>query len=143
MGSPVSVTVANLIMEDVEERAISMFHPSPTFCQQYVDDTCTAVSSDRVQDLLAHLNATEPSIQFMVEVESEGSPPFLDVHLHHETDGSISMTMYRKDTHTDQYLRFSLHHPLAHKLAVVKTLHYRAGFISSTEASCREEERHI
>ena len=43
MGSPVSVTVANLVMEDMEARALSMFTPPPLFWKRYVDDTCCAL----------------------------------------------------------------------------------------------------
>ena len=73
----------------------------------------------------------EPSIQFTVEVESEGKLPFLDVLLQWDPGGSISTTVYRKATHTDRYLNFKSHHPLAHKLAVVKMLHSRVGAICS------------
>ena len=31
IGSPVSVVVANFVMEDAEQRALSMFHSSPRF----------------------------------------------------------------------------------------------------------------
>ena len=34
--------------------------------------------------------------------------------------------------HTDRYLDFSSHHPLAHKIAVVRTLHTRAESINSS-----------
>ena len=43
MGSPVSVVVANLVMEDVEQEALSTFHTPPRFWRRYVDDTCTAL----------------------------------------------------------------------------------------------------
>ena len=43
MGSPVSVTVANLVIEDVEDRAISSYHTAVPFWNRYVDDTCTAI----------------------------------------------------------------------------------------------------
>ena len=41
MGSPVSVIVANLVMEDIEDRALSSFYAPPRFWRRYVDDTCT------------------------------------------------------------------------------------------------------
>ena len=78
-----------------------------------------------------------------MEVESNGRLPFLDVLLEHEEDGSISTTVYRKPTHTDRYLDFSSHHPLAHKIAVVKTLHGRAEAISSSVVHKDSEIRHV
>ena len=96
-----------------------------------------------MQEFLTHLNGVEPSIQFTVEVESEGKLSFLDVLLQRDPDGSISTTVYRKATHTDRYLDFMSHHPLAHKLAVVKTLHSRAGAICSDVTAKDQETWHI
>ena len=73
------------------------------FWKRYVDDTCAALPASRVQEFLSHLNGVEPSIQFMVEVESEGKLPFLDVLLQRDPDGSISTTVSTtKATHTDR-----------------------------------------
>ena len=52
-------------------------------------------------------------------------------------------TVYRKPTHTDRYLDFSSHHPLAHKIAVVKTLRGRAEAISSSVVHKDDEVRHV
>ena len=106
MGSPVSVSVANLVMEDVEDRALESFDVHLAFWKRYVDDTCTAVPSGKVQHLLQHLNSIESTftIQFTVEMESEGILLFLDVKLHHKPDGSVSTSVYRKATHTHKYL---------------------------------------
>ena len=71
------------------------------------------------------------SIQFTVEKEENRCLPFLDSLLTHESDGSISTSVYRKKTHTDQYLQFSSHHPLAHKKSVITTLFHRATALSS------------
>ena len=44
MGSPVSVVVANLVMKDVEQKALFTFHPPPHFWRRHVDDMYTASS---------------------------------------------------------------------------------------------------
>ena len=66
MGSPVSVPVANLI-EDVKKRVLSTFDVQLPFWKRYIDDACTAVPEDRVQDLLQPLNSIEASINFTAE----------------------------------------------------------------------------
>ena len=43
MGSPVSVVVTNLVMEDVDEGALSRFRSPLRFWKRYVDDVFTAV----------------------------------------------------------------------------------------------------
>ena len=55
MGSPLLVTVANLIMEDVEERVLATF-PIPTmFWKRYVDDMCVAMRQNHIQQISKHL----------------------------------------------------------------------------------------
>ena len=143
MGSPVSVTIANLVMEEVEERALTTAEAPPRFWKRYVDDTCTALPSHQIHGFLNHLSSVEPSIQFTVKIESNGKLPFLDVLLEHEADGLISTTVYRKPTHKDQYLDFSSHPPLTHKITVVKTLHGRSEAISSSVPHEDSKIRHI
>ncbi|XP_066288338.1 uncharacterized protein [Branchiostoma lanceolatum] len=48
-----------------------------------------------------------------------------------EKGGNLQFEVYRKPTHTDQYLAFDSHHPLEHKLAVIKT---QDNVITSDEA---------
>jgi len=49
----------------------------------------------------------------------------------------------RKKTHTDQYLNFMFHHPLNHKLGVIRTLFHRCDNVVIEEKDCRQEEEHI
>ena len=73
MGSPVSVVVANLIMEDVEQRALVTFPgEKPRFWKRYVDDTFTAIRPSLLQEFHDHLNSIVGSIQFTYEVEENG-----------------------------------------------------------------------
>ena len=126
MGSPVSVTVANLVMEDVERRALTTVDVHPKFWKRYVDDTCTALPVNRCQVFLEHLTSVEPIIQFTFKKESEGKLPFLNVHLEHHRDGSISTSVYRKPTHTNKYLPTTPWH-----IRLQLYAHYSIGLVPS------------
>ena len=47
MGSLVSVIIANLVMENVEEGAMSTFLNPPKFWRGYVDDTFVIIKKNR------------------------------------------------------------------------------------------------
>ena len=76
MGSPISVTVADLVMEDIEERALTSFPSRPLFWKRYVDDTCTALRPDQLEAFHKHLNSIEPSINFTYKWRKIESCPF-------------------------------------------------------------------
>ena len=67
MGSPVSAVIANLVMEDVEQRA----PVNPSFWKRFADDVISAVSENEIDVLLQHLNSIEPPIQFTIECETD------------------------------------------------------------------------
>ena len=100
MGSPVLVTVANRVMEDIDERALSTCpHPSP-FWKWYVDDTFTALPKDQVDWFMDHHNTVEPTIKFTMEKESKGSLSFLDTLVTHHEDGPCPHQCTEKKTQT-------------------------------------------
>jgi len=51
--------------------------------------------------------------------------------------------LQKENTHTDQYLNFALHHPLQHKLSVVRTLLDRCSKVVSEEQDRVTQEAHI
>ena len=57
MGSPVSAVIANLHMEEFEERAIATATYKPKIWKQYVDVTFTVLRKDYVDGFLQHLNS--------------------------------------------------------------------------------------
>ena len=57
----------------------------------------------------------------------------------------VKFKVYRKATHTDQYLHFNSHHPLHQNLGIVRTLMDRSENIVTTEEfeDKKEEIEHV
>ena len=53
----------------------------------------------------------QPSIRFTMETEKDNKLAFLDTAVLREPDGRLTTSVYRKPTHTDQYLAYDSHHP--------------------------------
>jgi hypothetical protein len=81
------------------------------------------------------------NIEFTVEKQSdEGSLSFLDILVKKQTDGQLTTSVYRKPTHTNQYLNWNSHHPLHQKVGTIRTLAHRASVISG-DAQSKKSER--
>ncbi|CAH1233754.1 MOXD1 [Branchiostoma lanceolatum] len=94
----------------------------------------------------AHQNQAvyvDDNIKFTQESCQNNMLPFLDTKTIIEKDGNLQFEVYRKPTHTDQYLAFDSHHPLEHKLAVIKTLFHRADNVITSDEAKTEEHRHL
>jgi len=63
--------------------------------------------------------------------------------INRQSDKTVKIQVYRKPTHTDQYLHFQSHHPIHHKSGVVRTLMDRKDTLVSTEDDKDREELHI
>ena len=127
MGSPVLVTVANLVNQ---EPGLIHLYSSPTFLEMlhqrhvHSDPLLSGHTIPRSLGVNKHIRLT-------LEMKEDNSLPFLDVLLHHR-DRSIHTTLYRKPTHTDCYLDLDFsHHPLEHERSVVTTLFSHANSLMS------------
>ena len=147
MGSPCSAIIANIFMEWLETEAIATapMDCKPKLRRRYVDDVLEVIKKGTTQQLTDHLNTVDPTnnIKFTHEEEENNQIPFLDTLIIRKTDGSVKLLIYRKKTHTDQYLNFSSQHPLHQKLGVIRTLLDRMECIVTEEADKLEEERKI
>ena len=81
MGSPVSMVVPNLVMEDIETDSFVYLPHTHLFWRRNVDDTCTALPQDLVDSFHQHLNWVGPNIQFTVQKVKDGQLPYLDILL--------------------------------------------------------------
>ena len=144
IGSPVSLIVANLYMEYLEQKALSTVPNPPRFWHRFVDDTFVIHKEANKQGFLQHINSVDPAIRFTVEDNKEdGFIPFLDTSVKPEADGTLSVTVYRKTTHTDQYLQWDSHHHLSAKFTVIHTLFHRVSTVYSKPELLQQEKDHL
>ena len=102
------------------------------------------IEADKKQGFLNHINSVDPFIHFTTEdARTDGSIPFLDTIVMPQSDGSLLTSVYRKPTHTDQYLQWNSHHHLSAKFSVINTLKHRAKTVCSNPHLLQEEEDHF
>ena len=143
IGSPVSPIVTNLYMEYFEQKAI-ITAPTPRFWCRYVDNTFDIHKEIHKQAFLKHINSVDPAIQFTVETNKEdGAIPFLDTIVKSEVDGILSITVYRKPTHTNQYLQWDSHHHLSAIFSVIHTFSHRAQTVCSNPELLHKDKAHL
>ena len=127
LWTPVNCIVANLYHGVFWKGSpLHCLHPSRHWFR-FVDDTFVIQQESHKQLLLDHINNIDPAIMFTVEGNQEnGTISFLDTLVKPEANNSLSISVYRKSSHTDQYLQWDSHHNLATKYSVIGTLAHKA-----------------
>jgi hypothetical protein len=135
MGSPLSPAIANLFMEDFEERALELAPLCPKLFFRCVDDTCIVWPHglESLMQFLEHMNNVHPNIKFTMETENDNRLPFLDILIERRAGRSLGHSVYRKPTHTDLFLSGRSHHHPAQKNGVLRTLIHRVKAVSDAE----------
>ena len=99
-----------------------------------VDDTFIIQQEKHSQQLLQHIKSQDPHIQFTTEeLNQEGALPFLDTLVSPGPNNTLVTTVYRKPTHTNQYLHWDSSHFITAKNSVFNTLAFRAKVVSSDQ----------
>ena len=78
MGSPVSVVVAEIVMQNIEEQDLGTYSETLPLWLRYLDDTITAAHENKIDEFHEHANEQNTNIQFTKEIEENGKIPFLD-----------------------------------------------------------------
>ena len=106
--------------------------------------TTPSRSSKRsVESFLIHLNSQHERINFTTELQENRRLAFLDTLTHVLPDGSTKTNIYRKATHTDQYLDFTSNHHIKQKIGIITTFEHRAQELITTEEDKKEEMKHV
>lgn len=124
MGNPLSPFMCNLFMLKLENllRKEEIF---PRVWKRYVDDVFAIVKRDKLADALNLINSICSHIQFTHEIETNGQIAFLDLLITRDIDGTLSIDIYRKPTHTDRYITNDSFHHHSHKHAAFNSMIYR------------------
>ena len=86
----------------------------------------------------------DDNIKFTAEsTNADGSIPFLDTLVTPQSGGSLQTKVYRKPTHTNQYLQWDSHHAISNKYSVISSLLHRTKDICSSQDLLEEEQIHI
>ena len=64
MASPVSVVVAEIVVQNIKDQALETYSETLLFWLRYVDDTITAVHKNKIDEFYEDLNKQNASIQF-------------------------------------------------------------------------------
>ena len=143
MGGPTSAIVSEIYMQALEMTAITTADHPPKIWERHVDDVFSVIQRTYLQELLHHINSLHPQTQFIKEQEQDSILPFLDTLLQRNPDKTISVKVYRKATHTNQYLNYTSHHLTSTKQNVITALFDRADNVFSSEKDKEDEKQHI
>ena len=142
MGGPASSTTAEIYMQAYERTAITTALHPPKVWERFVDDVYSILKRTHLENVFHHINNLHQNIKFTMEKESNGELAFLDTLLK-RNNGEISVLVYRKPTHTDQYLHYSSHHQTSCKESVVSSLFNRAYSIITNKDDLHKENARI
>ena len=109
-GTARSTTAEIYMQADRYTATSSALHPpNPKVWEGFVDDVYSIIKRTHFENFFDHINNFYQNIKFTMEEESNGELAFLDLLLKRK-NGKISVLVYRKPTHTDQYLYYGSHH---------------------------------
>ena len=142
MGSPASSTTAEIYTQAYERTAITTALHPPKVWGRFVNEVYSILKRTHLKYFFHHINSLHQNIKFTMEKESNGELAFLDT-LWKRNNGEISVLVYRKPTHTDQYLHYSSHHQASCKESVVSSLFNRAYSIATNKDDLHKENARI
>ena len=132
MGSPLSSTVSNLVLEDIEAEIIPSLGNRIVFFRRYIDDCIICIHKDHINPTLQMFNNVHPRIKFTCETEINNTINFLDLTLtRNNQNNKIFTKWYTKDMWTGRYVNYNSYKPFRYKIATINTLIDRAYLLTS------------
>ena len=139
MGSPLSVVIAELSMQFLENDIVNNSPFPLAFWKRFVDDIIAALPENSLDYFLDYINNINNNFKFEIEKENNRSLAFLDLKITRLDDNTFKFNIFRKATHTGQYLNFNSHNPVCHKKAVASSLFNRSKLVCSGKDKVEED----
>lgn len=129
MGSPLFPIVADIVMQDLEERVLKEMSLQMPFYYRYVDDILLAAPRESIPIILDKFNNYHERLKFTIEHEKNRAISFLDL-LVEVRDNTIIIDWFHKKTFSGRTLSFYSNHPLHHKKGTIYSMVDRAILLS-------------
>lgn len=128
MGSPLSPVLANIYMEEFEQKALATSTLKPSLWLRYIDDIFVIWphGQSNLNTFLTHMNNQHENIKFTIEIETNNQLAFLDLMLYKKSNEELGHHLFRKKTHTNRYLHADSHHHPSQIASVPITLAIRS-----------------
>jgi len=122
MGSPLSLVVANLILQSLELSILNDLMHKPIFYYRYVDDIALSVPFFQLNSLLEKFNSFHHRLKFTMEMGGEEDRlNFLDLTIIKQ-DNTLIFDWFRKPIFSGRFLNYHSHHPFTHKRGTMYNL---------------------
>jgi len=128
MGSPLSPIIAEMVLQDLETKALKLLNLNVPFYFRYVDDIALAAPTQKVDDILHVFNSLHNRLKFTLEKGGK-KLEFLDVMIINDK-GTIEFDWHKKPTFSGRVLNFLSQHPITQKRGVIMSMIDKAFLLS-------------
>lgn len=131
MGSPLGPTLASYYMCHIENNAFQNLSIKPAIYCRYVDDCFLMIDNIKELESLKSYFEEHSVLKFTYEVEINKKIPFLDIMVTRSPE-SLSTTVYRKPTNSNECLNYNSLCPNSYKNSVIRYFLHRAHAVTSS-----------
>ena len=130
MGSPISSTIADLVLGDMENNILKDFN-SIALYKRYVDDILIIANNSEI-NITNKFNNYHDRLKFTIELGNNNQINFLDLSIFiNKKTYTIYTNWYKKPIKTDRYLHYFSHTSINYKKSLIYNLVDRAILLSN------------
>ena len=120
IGLSVLSTLANIVIQDIEEEIMKKHKKEITFYGRFVDDSYIIIKKDKIETIVKKIDSFDERIKLTYELNN--SINFLDLKIIKNKDKTISIDMFKKPTFSGRYINYLSDHSMSTKIGIAKNL---------------------